>query len=1183
MLLAGTTYYIQLIEGSNGIGSAYNLQFAFTAEAGGLPCEAIDVPFSSFQSSALTLSGSTTKGISMYQPCRSVYQLGQYYKFTVTSQGTVGVDTCTGTTFDSYISVYRADNCQQINKQNGCFMSNDDLCSTQSKVFIGAEVGVTYFVFVGLDSGTGGAYSVKFTFTASTSGYSPCTAIDANFSAFTSTGILLTDNLLTGSRSVTDCYPGAAKLSKFYKFTATSSGTVTVDTCTGTTWDSQLAYFQVTDCKTIPSQNSCSLTNDNSCSSQSKLTITVLSGLTYYIQLTANAAVTDYPYQMRFTYVTSTVSPSACTANSVSMSNFISSPFVVSGTLVGSSSYTGICFSGRPSVFYSFTATADGTVQVDTCSGTSFNTILGIYQVEACNQISLAKNCLATNDDFCGTQSKIFFSVYSGSSYFVQLSQSPSGSGSTFQLTFTYFAPIGATPCTATSVPFSSFQSAPFSVTGNILNGMKFQATCPNTEPINSQFYTFTPTADGTVLVDTCSGTLLSTDVSIYEEASCSAVGGSSTCLALDTNTCGSQSISGVPVYKGNTYYVQVTVASGGSVSSPTYSLQFTFYPAIGALPCNAISVPFSTMVSNGLYTVSGDIRSGWPAYLSCYARKVQSQFYTFTATQDGSVIIDGCDQSNWYTSLGVYKNPTCNGIEFAADCIINDQDGCSGYGSYLGFPVLNGETYIIQLGDYYSDNYGSTYSLKFNFYPVIGATPCTAISVPFSNFASTAFTVTGDIRNGMKYNLQCYQYLVQSQFYTFTATQTGTVFIDGCQGTNWYQTFAVFKDQPCNSLLSTEDCIDIEVSSCSSFGSTLAFPVSPGETYYIQIADYYTDHYGNTYSLTFSFYPVIAGTPCTAISVPFSSFISTSYAVSGDIRNGMRYNYQCYNYLVQSQFYTFTATQQGTVYIDSCTSGPTWYQTFAVFKNQPCLAIQSTEDCIEVQSSACSGFGSYAWFPVSESETYYLQVADYYTDHYGDVYTINFSFYPVIAATPCTATTIDYAALVTTPITLTNSLYNGRPFNFQCYDYLVQSQFYKLTATVEGNVEFTTCGTSYPTAMSLFKNPSCDSVYYTTGLCLIETTGSCPRIIFPTYAGETFYIQISDYYTDTYNGQYSLSLTFYPYEYSKACTARVVDFTTFISAPITINGNLKKGEATYSSCTGEWQYSQFYKIHCNS
>lgn len=67
----------------------------------------------------------------------------------------------------------------------------------------------------------------------------------------------------------------------------------------------------------------------------------------------------------------------------------------------------------------------DGTVSVDTCTLSAFDTKISIYQdSSSCEMVEELAECLAYDVSCCSNgQSLVFFSVSAGSTYFVHLMQ----------------------------------------------------------------------------------------------------------------------------------------------------------------------------------------------------------------------------------------------------------------------------------------------------------------------------------------------------------------------------------------------------------------------------------------------------------------------------------------------------------------------------------------------------------------------------------------------------------------------------------------------------------------------------------------------------------------------------------------------------------------------------------------
>ena len=66
--------------------------------------------------------------------------------------------------------------------------------------------------------------------------------------------------------------------------------------------------------------------------------------------------------------------------------------------------FTGSCYTNRLSQFYVFTATQDGTITVDTCTGTAWDSALGAYKEDLCGNVGSTSVCISSGDNNCGSQ-----------------------------------------------------------------------------------------------------------------------------------------------------------------------------------------------------------------------------------------------------------------------------------------------------------------------------------------------------------------------------------------------------------------------------------------------------------------------------------------------------------------------------------------------------------------------------------------------------------------------------------------------------------------------------------------------------------------------------------------------------------------------------------------------------------
>src|SRR5260221_8214400 len=91
-------------------------------------------------------------------------------------------------------------------------------------------------------------------------------------------------------------------------------------------------------------------------------------------------------------------------------------------------------------VWFVWTAPSSGTATMSLCNGTGMDSKIAAYAGSAC---PAAGTALACNDDSCGFQSAISFTVTSGSNYMLQLGNYPGASGNigTFTLAITTGGP----------------------------------------------------------------------------------------------------------------------------------------------------------------------------------------------------------------------------------------------------------------------------------------------------------------------------------------------------------------------------------------------------------------------------------------------------------------------------------------------------------------------------------------------------------------------------------------------------------------------------------------------------------------------------------------------------------------------------------------------------------------------
>jgi polyhydroxybutyrate depolymerase len=79
--------------------------------------------------------------------------------------------------------------------------------------------------------------------------------------------------------------------------------------------------------------------------------------------------------------------------------------------------------------------------------------------------------------------------------------------------------------------------------------------------------------------------------------------------------------------------------------------------------------------------------------------------WFAYESTCNGTLTISTCDSSDFDTELVLYAGDCANKVQVACN---GDDDNCSDYTSYLEFPVIAGENYLIRLGGWESGNAGN-------------------------------------------------------------------------------------------------------------------------------------------------------------------------------------------------------------------------------------------------------------------------------------------------------------------------------------------------------------------------------------------------------------------------------------------------------------------------------------------
>ena len=401
-------------------------------------------------------------------------------------------------------------------------------------------------------------------------------------------------------------------IDQWYSYTATLNGVIEVSSCGLTTQDTRVEAW-ADNC-----QGTHLGTRDDVCGMQSYLVFPCETGRTYYIGWSSQW--TSGVYNWRLTERVPLPGEMCMTAiEVVADTNFAD-------------------HTGEKDQWFRYTATMNGVIDIYTCGLTTEDTRVEVWGF----------NCegawIGESQDACGAQSRLVFNAIAGTTYYINWSAwNTNGS---YQWVLEERMPVAGEIC-ETAVP--------------AVNGTNIADHSGG----KNQWYKYTTTMEGLLIVSSCGQTTEDTQVEIW--ASCYSGGWWS-----DDDGCGTQSVTATMVGPGQTYYI---LWKSGKTSG-TYNWTLT---ERAKLPGEYCENPKAAVAG----TNTSDHFGG------------MDQFFTYTPATDGVIHIYSCGLTTKETSF----------IVFTTDCY----EGSPVYGTWndcwpqsgFKFRALAGETYYIQWNGY--------------------------------------------------------------------------------------------------------------------------------------------------------------------------------------------------------------------------------------------------------------------------------------------------------------------------------------------------------------------------------------------------------------------------------------------------------------------------------------------------
>jgi hypothetical protein len=290
-----------------------------------------------------------------------------WYSYTAGFTGTVFVQTC-GANYDSAIQIFTG----------GCgalvsVACNDDFCGLQSRLTLNQTASTTYYIRVGGYFGATGTFPLDI-FQDGEECSGAGVLVNGPNGPFSNVGY-------TTSAPAWPCAAGGSD--RWFSYTATCSGSVTVDTC-GSGYDTCLQAFDACGGTSL----AC---DDDGCGyPSSRIVFPVVQNNVYKIRLGGYAGFQGTT-GINVTCTPSGVPNDEC-INAIALVAGPNGPFSNVGSSTSAPGWP--CGAGGNDVWFSYVSPCCGTLTVDTC-GSGYDTVLQLFS--SCGGLSLG-----CDDDGCG-------------------------------------------------------------------------------------------------------------------------------------------------------------------------------------------------------------------------------------------------------------------------------------------------------------------------------------------------------------------------------------------------------------------------------------------------------------------------------------------------------------------------------------------------------------------------------------------------------------------------------------------------------------------------------------------------------------------------------------------------------------------------------------------------------------
>jgi hypothetical protein len=704
-LTGGNLYYVWVRSNCGATQSSWAALPTFTTAPVNNNCSgALSLIVNSGTTCTSTTTGTTVAATQSQAGCSGTADDDVWYSFVATAT-THAVTVTPGTLTNVVLEVYSSTASCTLSTLLACVNATTG-AAAETTTLSSLSIGATYYVKV--HSNANGSNQGTFTMCVTSPPPPPsndaCTgAIDITCSSSTGNNTNAADETLVastcGGTGTTASYKGV-----WFSITPTTSGLITVSTCTGTTWDTYLrAYSGSCGTLTCVSNTSGVGYDDDACTEStyglSSMSFTANTGTTYYVLLTGFDAADFGAYTITATCPApppANDNCSAATAFPAVPTNGTCATLSNQSTALASNSGvtpTGYCTSnsGNPDddVWFSFVASATA---ID-LSATYVSGASDLYW-----QVFSGSCGASMTSIYCSDFNDAGFSMTGltiGQTYYIRL-YTYAASASTIQ-TLCLSTPYN--PCASvTNISDCAITQNPTIPSGT---GGYGTSSCGFSTPGKEVVYTFTPTTTGVHTINQASSFGY-----IDYQYKTFAAGCSSTGWTCIEDLSGAATSSGFPLVAGTQYYIMLDPesATGGAVS---FSINC---PTVGAGDDECIGAtsltpgaPGATCAPTAGSTLTGYTES---AYGCLNGYPDDDIWYSFIATANShTVTVDAA--ANFDAVLAVFSTSDC--INFTdvtgGDCIDNTLSDGIETAVLTGLTI--GATYYVNVYDWWDNSFG--------------------------------------------------------------------------------------------------------------------------------------------------------------------------------------------------------------------------------------------------------------------------------------------------------------------------------------------------------------------------------------------------------------------------------------------------------------------------------------------